>query len=63
MEEDKNMIMCHLDDKEILSSEKMNHSKLDTTRKIWQTPKLTEIEYSKTNDAMGGIDDGGYVGS
>jgi hypothetical protein len=47
-----------LDKKEIASSESTHHSISGITKKIWQTPKLLDMNYSETNGGTHTADDG-----
>jgi hypothetical protein len=47
-----------LDKKGVVASGSVLLSSSVTAKKTWQTPKLTEIDYSKTNESVGsGTDD------
>jgi hypothetical protein len=41
-----------LDKKENTSSESMHHSISGTAQKHWQTPKMTEVDYSETESGL-----------
>jgi hypothetical protein len=46
-----------LDKKEFISSESMQDSVPSITKKVWQPPKLTVMDYSETKaDSSGGVD-------